>query len=72
MADLAQAHAKADAIEAACSLGREAVRLSRELRSTVKVQRLEPLRRELARRRDAPHVRRLEEEFAAQMNLQTV
>jgi transcriptional regulator with XRE-family HTH domain len=66
--DLARAYAKADAVEPACSLGQEAMQMCRELKSPVKVQRLNPLRHDLADRRDASSVKHLEDELLTEVN----
>jgi hypothetical protein len=65
MIDLARAYAKEDAMEEACARARDAMRMAADLRSPVKAQRLQPLRRDLEVRRDATCVRILEEELMA-------
>ncbi len=63
--DIAQAHAKAGAVEEACEAARAAMRMVADLRSPVKSQRLKPLRDDLAARRDASCVRLLEDELVS-------
>jgi hypothetical protein len=63
MIDMAQAYAKDGAVEEACASARDAMRMAADLKSPVKAQRMQPLRDELVRHRDATCVRLLEEEW---------
>ncbi len=67
--DLGQACAMAGMVDEACSHAREAIRLTVEVGSTAKSERLHPLRRELAARRDTPCVKSFHEELASDPSL---